>query len=178
MGSWNWNQIFSDSRLTVYYTRYRYYYRLVRLKSSLETNRLISEWCFNAALWLAVTIVGGSIAPYGAHLFTNKSLIFISDEEIKKAENIEINAENYIAAQNELHNLNLKCAKLEAEKREIKWKVSSKSYFITAFRRGWQLIPLCNGPGWRGARREALLDKINEKSSRFLKTNVLSGEKR
>ena len=68
--------------------------------------------------------------------FTNKSLIFISDEEIKKAENIEINAENYIAAQNELHNLNLKCAKLEAEKREIKWKVSSKSYFITALRRG------------------------------------------
>ena len=41
---------FSDSRLTVYYTRYRYYYRLVRLKSSLLTNLLISEWCFNAAL--------------------------------------------------------------------------------------------------------------------------------
>ena len=55
-------------------------------------------------------------------------LIFFSDEEIKKAENIEINAENYIAAQNELHNLNLKCAKLEAEKREIKWKVRSGSY--------------------------------------------------
>ena len=57
-------------------------------------------------------------------------LFFIpfSDEEIKKAENIEINAENYIAAQNELHNLNLKCAKLEAEKREIKWKVRSESY--------------------------------------------------
>lgn len=52
---------------------------------------------------------------------------FFSDEEIKKAENIEINAENYIAAQNELHNLNLKCAKLEAEKREIKWKVRSES---------------------------------------------------
>lgn len=44
------------------------------------------------------------------------------DDDIKKAENIEINAENYIAAQNELHNLNLKCAKLETEKREIKWK--------------------------------------------------------
>ena len=59
--------------------------------------------------------------------FFRRILIFILDEEIKKAENIEINAENYIAAQNELHNLNLKCAKLEAEKREIKWKVSSDS---------------------------------------------------
>ena len=60
--------------------------------------------------------------------FFRRILIFILDEEIKKAENIEINAENYIAAQNELHNLNLKCAKLEAEKREIKWKVRSESY--------------------------------------------------
>ena len=60
--------------------------------------------------------------------FFRRILIFILDEEIKKAENIEINAENYIAAQNELHNLNLKCAKLEAEKREIKWKVISESY--------------------------------------------------
>ena len=58
--------------------------------------------------------------------FFRRILIFILDEEIKKAENIEINAENYIAAQNELHNLNLKCAKLEAEKREIKWKVRSE----------------------------------------------------
>lgn len=46
--------------------------------------------------------------------------------------------DSYISHKNELHNLNLKAAKMEAEKRQIKWRVRSQifqiNYFINFFK--------------------------------------------
>ena len=46
-----------------------------------------------------------------------------SDKHIEDAEFIEIDDVEYLSARNELRVINMETAKLEAEKREIKWKV-------------------------------------------------------
>ena len=46
-----------------------------------------------------------------------------SDKHIEDAEFIEIDDVGYLSARNELRVINMETAKLEAEKREIKWKV-------------------------------------------------------
>ena len=46
-----------------------------------------------------------------------------SDKHIEDAEFIEIDDVGYLSARNDLRVINMETAKLEAEKREIKWKV-------------------------------------------------------